>query len=264
MKHLRLTLGMALVAGITLLIAACGLKPSKDLRIGMDLSYPPFEMIGPDGKPAGISVELANAIGTFLGRSVQIENIPFTGLIPALKGHRIDLIISSLTATPERRESIEFSEPYLQIGLALLVNQKSGIQSIADADQPGKTLVVRQGTTAQLWAREHLKQAKVITLEKENAAVVEVIQGKADAFIYDQISVWNYAKQNPDTTRAVLEPIQSESWAIGLRPHNKGLRMQVNKFLRIYREQGGFEKLGDQYLGEQKKDFQSRGVPFYF
>jgi len=257
MKKLLL---LALAAGL----AACGLKPSNELRIGMDLSYPPFEMRDAQGRPAGISVEMANALGEYLGRPVRIENIPFSGLIAALKGHRIDLILSSLTATEERRQSIEFSDPYLNVGLALLVSQKSGIRSAADLDQADRTVVVRQGTTAQLWAAENLSKAKIVTLEKENAAVLEVIQGKADAFIYDQISVWNYWKQNPDTTAARLEPLQSESWAIGVRPRDQALRAQVNQFLKVYRERGGFEKLGDQFLGEQKRDFKERGIPFYF
>ncbi|HEY5792933.1 MAG TPA: transporter substrate-binding domain-containing protein [Chthoniobacterales bacterium] len=248
----------------TLLLASCGLKPSNDLRIGMDLSYPPFEMRDAEGRPAGISVEMAKALGEYLGRPVRIENIPFTGLIAALKGYRIDLILSSLTATEERRQSIDFSDPYLRVGLALLVNRHSGIRSLADADQPDKTVAVRQGTTAQLWAAQHLKRAKILTLEKENAAVLEVIQGKADAFIYDQISVWNYWRQNPETTEALLEPLQSESWAIGLRQKDEALKVQVNQFLKAFREQKGFDRLGDQFLGDQKKEFQARGIPFYF
>jgi len=246
------------------LLAGCGFKPSDELRIGMDLSYPPFEMRDGNGQPAGISVEMANALGAYLNRPVRIENIPFTGLIPALKGHRIDLVLSSLTATDERRKSIEFSDPYLNVGLALLVNKDSGIRSAADLDQPDQTIVVRQGTTAQLWAGTHLKRAKILTLEKENAAVLEVVQGKAAAFIYDQISVWNYWKQNPTTTVALLEPLQSESWAIGLRQKDQALKAQVDQFLKVFRSQGGFEKLGDQFLGEQKRDFQERGIPFYF
>lgn len=249
---------------MTGLLAGCGFKQSNELRVGMDLSYPPFEMRNANGQPAGISVEMAKALGEYLNRPVKIENIPFTGLIPALKSHRIDLVLSSLTATDERRKSIEFSDPYLNVGLALLVNQNSGIRSVADADQPDKTIVVRQGTTAQLWAAGNLKRAKILTLEKENAAVLEVVQGKVDAFIYDQISVWNYWKQNPTTTTALLEPLQSESWAIGLRQRDQGLKAQVNQFLKGFRNQGGFEKLGDQFLGEQKRDFKERGIPFYF
>ena len=72
------------VAALALVLAAPLSAETAALRVGMDLSYPPFETIGPDGQPSGISVELARALGAGLGRSVEIENMPFTGLIPAL------------------------------------------------------------------------------------------------------------------------------------------------------------------------------------
>ncbi len=248
-----------------LFLAACTTKRSaNELVVGMDLSYPPFETIGAAGQPTGVSVDLANALGEALGRPVRIENIPFTGLIPSLKTGKIDCVISSMTDTPERRSSIGFSDPYLTIGLALLVAKDSPIQSLADLDRPGHTLAVRQGTTGEVWARAHLKNASIIALEKEASAVLEVVQGKAGGFLYDQMSVWKNAQSQSDTTRALLNPIQQEKWAIGLRSDNEELRAQINTFLAAFRQAGGFEKLGDKYLSEQKAAFQSQGLPFYF
>ena len=70
------------------------------LRVGMELSYPPFEMTNTAGQPEGISVELAKSLGESLGRSILIENIACDGLIPALRTGTIDCIISSMTSTP--------------------------------------------------------------------------------------------------------------------------------------------------------------------
>lgn len=251
---------------VLLAVTAC--KPSANsdtpLRVGMDLSYPPFETIAADGSPTGISVEIAEALGAFLDRRVQIQNIPFVGLIPSLQTGKIDLIISSMTATEERAQSISFSDPYLTIGLALLVGKNSPINSLRDLDEKGRTVVVRQGTTGQLWAQNNLSNARIVVLEKENSAVLEVIQGKADAFIYDQMSVWKNAMQHPEITRAILEPLQKETWAIGLRSDEEELREQVNAFLRAFRDSGGFERLGDKYLQEQKKAFEEQNLTFYF
>jgi polar amino acid transport system substrate-binding protein len=230
----------------------------------MDLSYPPFETIDENGKPAGISVQLAEALAGYLQRPLRIENLPFVGLIPSLRNGRIDCIISSMTDTTERRQSISFSEPYLSIGLAMLASAKANISSPADVDRPERTLVVRQGTTGELWARANLKQAKLLSVEKENAAVLEVIQGKADAFIYDQMSVWQNWKKNPETTRAILAPLQKEYWAVGVRKDNEALRLKINDFLKEFREKGGFEKLGDEFLKEQKEAFRKENIPFYF
>ena len=244
---------------------SCSSKPgSHELVVGMDLSYPPFETIDEDGKPAGISVHLAQALAENLKRPLRIENIPFVGLIPSLQNKRIDCIISSMTDTPERRQSIAFSDPYLAIGLALLAGVNADLPSAAEVDRQGRTLVVRQGTTGELWARANLKQAKVLSVEKENAAVLEVIQGKADAFVYDQMSVWQNWKRNPETTRAILSPLQKEYWAVGVRKDNDELRLKINDFLKEFRAAGGFEKLGEQFLSEQKEAFRKENIPFYF
>ena len=96
-----------------------GLAGAADLIVGMELAYPPFEMTDTQGNPAGVSVDLANALGEYLHRKVVIQNIRFDGLIPELKVGKIDLIISSMTATPERAQAIDFSEPYLKTGLCL-------------------------------------------------------------------------------------------------------------------------------------------------
>lgn len=247
-----------------LCFTSCKRAERKEIIVGMELAYPPFETTDTQGKPAGVSVELAKALGEYLKREVVIQNMRFDGLIPALKTGQIDLIISSMTATPERAQSIDFSEPYLKTGLCLLVRRDSPIQSIADVDKPGTTIVVKQGTTGQIYANAHVKNATVLVLDKETACVLEVAQGKADAFVYDQMSTYENARKYADSTRAVLTPFQAESWAIGIRKGNDKLREQVNAFLADYRARGGFETLGDRYLKEQKEAFKKMGIPFYF
>lgn len=233
------------------------------LVVGMELAYPPFEMTDAQGQPAGVSVDLARALGAALGREVRIENMAFDGLIPSLKTGKIDLILSSMTATAERAQSIDFSDPYLQTGLCLLVAKDSAVQSIADLDTKGMTVAVKKGTTGHAYAGKGLQQARVLVLDKEAAAVLEVVQGKADAFIYDQMSTYSNWQRNQQTTRALLKPFQQESWAIGIRQGNDQLKAEINAFLKQYRAAGGFEKLGDTWLKEQKEQFRQLGYPFF-
>src|SRR6201987_4886325 len=157
--------------------------------VGMEMFVPPFEMLDTSGQPAGISVDLARELGKSLNRPVRFENIPFDGLIPSLKTGKIDVVISSLTMTEDRKKSIDFSDPYLKMGLAILANKNSDIQSISDVDKPGRNVAVKKGTTANPYAMQHFKKAKVLVFNDESACATEVGQGKADCFIYDQISV---------------------------------------------------------------------------
>lgn len=260
-----MTLRPRSLTAVALCIAHCafGADPAP-LKVGMDLSYPPFETIGSDSQPSGISVDLARSLSAHLQRPLEIENIPFTGLIPALKSGKIDLVISSMTATPERAKAVAFSEPYLTTGLAALVPRGSKAGGLGDIDRKGNTVAVRQGTTGEVFARKNLKNARILTLEKENACVLEVVQGKAAAFIYDQMSVFQNARRNPDTTRAMLAPLQQEHWAVALRQEDAALCEQVNAFLREFRAEGGFNRLAEKYLPAEKAAFAAQGIPFVF
>ena len=253
-------------------LGSCSRKPqveaqapqAPDLVVGMELAYPPFEMTDTQGNPSGVSVDLAKALGEYLQRKVVIQNIRFDGLIPELKSGKIDIIISSMTATPERAQAIDFSDSYLKTGLCLLVRTNSSIQSILEANNAGQTIVVKKGTTGNLYAAQQIKNAQVVVLEKESACVLELVQGKADAFIYDQMSTYENWQKNKETTRAILTPFQQESWAMGIRKGNDDLKTQVNKFLADFRAKKGFDALGDRYLAEQKAAFKKLGIPFYF
>ena len=138
------TLLFCLAALITTVLAATAMaaQDAKPLVVGMELAYPPFEMTDTAGKPTGVSVDLANALGKSLERPVLIQNMAFDGLIPALKTGKVDLVISSMTATEERAKSIDFSDPYISTGLCLLLKKDSTAQSIADLDKEGVKVAV--------------------------------------------------------------------------------------------------------------------------
>ena len=259
--------GSCMVAAASLLAVSLSHLPAaagEPLRVGMELSYPPFEMTDTAGRPNGVSVSLARALGRYLGRPVVIENIAFDGLIAALRTGTIDCIISSMTATPERARSIAFSEPYLTTGLTLLVGRNAPIASAEDLDRSGIRVAVKMGTTAHKFAARGLEHAEVFVLSRESAAVLEVIQGKVDAFIYDSLSVYRHHRRHPETTRALLTPFREETWAIGLRKSDGQLRKETNSFLEQFKHDGGFEKLGDEFLPEEKDFFKKNGIRFYF
>ena len=119
------------VAAAALGLVSCGESGPEPLRIGMDLTYPPFEFKDSSGNPDGVSVRMAEALAAHLGRPLEIESMPFEGLIPGLSTGKIDLVISSMTATDERRKSIDFSDPYVTTELAILAGN-TGTSSFLD------------------------------------------------------------------------------------------------------------------------------------
>jgi polar amino acid transport system substrate-binding protein len=253
----------------TIFFTACFDKEEVEmntLTVGMELAYPPFEMTDKEGKPSGVSVDLAYALGKHLNREVKIENIAWDGLIPSLKTKKVDIIISSMTINDERKKTIDFSDPYAQSSLAILVGKNTGINSIDDLNHQGKVVAVKKGSTGHSYARDHLKNATILVFDKESASVLEVIQGKADGFIYDQLTIYKNWSKNKDTTKPLLTSFQKdfEYWGMALRQGEPELKASINEFIKKAKEDGTFDKASYRYLNEARKTFDKLNIPFFF
>lgn len=240
------------------------LLAAKTLSVGMDLSYPPFEMSDESGNPSGLSVDFVKAFGKAAGfDEVRIKNIAWDGLIPALRSKQINMIVSSMTITPMRERVLSFSIPYASSSLAILVKKDANIQGVADLKNA--TLALRRGALAHLWAVKNLPDAKVLLFDKEEMAVLEVMQGKADATLYDDLSVYEIWQKNKGTLRPIFSHFEKNPgyWGVAF---NKGddLRLKMNAFIKKSKKDGFFSKLGDKYLGNIKAYFKEKGIKFFF
>ncbi len=259
---------IALLTALTLLglmATGCAAKKDDTLKVGMELAYPPFETKDDQGNPTGVSVDFAKALGEYLGRPVQIENIAWDGLIPSLQTGKVDLVISSMTIREDRKKEIDFSKPYAKALLALLTNKDSGIEKAEDLNVAGRKIAVKTGTTGAFYAQDHFPNAEIISLADGSACVTEVVQGKADAFIYDQLTIYQNQKANPDTTTAVFLPgQQAEYWGVGVKKGNTELVDKVNTFIDKFYTENSFGPITKKYLSEEKKAFDSFGFPWFF
>ncbi len=245
--------------------ASVNAESKKELVVGMSLDFVPFETTDANGKPTGVGVDMAYDLGKALGREVRIENIARSGLIPALQTKKIDLIISSMTITEERLKSIDFSKPYAKGWMCLLINKNSPVEKVEDLNVKGRKIAIHNGTIAYNYAQKNLPNAEMLLFEDVKTCILEVIQGKADAMIYDQITVYDTWKANEATTKVNLSPIDSKmNWGVGVRKEDKELTEKVNAFIDDYKKNGGFDKLADKYLSDKKKTFEELGIPFFF
>lgn len=234
------------------------------LLVGMELQDPPFETVDENGEPYGFSVDLAYALGDYLHRQIEIKSMAFNSLIPTLKAGKIDCIISSMSISPERKKLIAFSQPYMKVGLCLLLSSKTDLKDISEANQKGRVIVVKKATTGEVWAKKHLKKAKLIAFDNVPACISDVVQGKADAFIFDQITVFQANKNYPEETRINLRPFATGECGIGINQDNRELLKQVNDFLIYFKKKNGFEQLKEKFLKEDADAFAKEGIPFYF
>ena len=240
-------------------------KTLKPLVVAMELAYPPFETKDDSGKAMGISPDVARAFAQYLGRDTKIVNTSWDGLIPSLQTNKADMVISSMTITEDRAKVVAFSNPYANSNLAILTNKGSDIKTIEDLNQAGKKIAVKTGSTGFIYASKNLTKAKSIVLADESACVTEVAQGKADGFIYDQLTIYRNWMKNQDTTAAVFIPFQNpEKWGAAFNKDNTALRDQFNTFLAQFQKDGGFDDLSEKYLADEKAHFDELGFVWFF
>ncbi|MFR5092353.1 MAG: transporter substrate-binding domain-containing protein [Adlercreutzia equolifaciens] len=149
--------------------------------------------------------------------------------------------------------------------LAILANADSGVASIDDLNQPGKKVAVKTGSTGDVYATKNLTNAEIVRLADESACVTEVVQGKADGFLYDQLTIYRNHQANPDTTEAVFIPFQdAEEWGIAVKKGNTELLDQLNAFIAQSKTDGEFDCLTEKYLADEKKAFDQYGFKWFF
>lgn len=261
-KTIALVLTLLLAAAALTGCAAQGAK--KVLRVGMELAYPPFETKDDAGNPTGVSVDLAKAFAASLGMEADIENIAWDGLIPSLQTGKVDVVISSMTVNDKRRKQVDFSDPYAKAYLALLVGKTSPVKTAADLNAAGRVIAVKQGSTGDTYAREHFSNAAINAFDSENACVTEVIQGKADAFIYDQLTIYRNSAKFADAAWALYLPSQNaEGWGMAFQK-GSALTAKANAFLKQFTADGGFDTLTEKYLKQEKQTFDKLGFAFFF
>jgi len=119
--------------------------------------------------------------------SLDLVSTAWDGIIPALLTNKCDIIMSGMTITDERKEKVDFSEPYMLIGQTVLLRKALAdkVKSYKDLDNPDYKIASKLGTTGEIAAKKHISKAKYFSYETEAEGVMEVVNGKVDAFIYD-------------------------------------------------------------------------------
>src|SRR5699024_9757196 len=147
--------------------------------------YPPFEFTV-DGELVGIDVDLINAIAEDQGFDIEIEQMDFSGIIPSMQAKELDIGMGGMSITDERKETVDFSEPYFEAGISLVVGEDTedieGLEDLA-----GKTVAVKNGTVGAAFAEEHQDdyEFEIIQVNDSASMFQEVINGTAEALMED-------------------------------------------------------------------------------
>lgn len=224
------------------------------LRVGMDLRYPPFETLNLESDPEGISVDIADAFGEFLGREVVIVNTNFASLIPSLNAGEIDIIIASMSITEEREQSVDFSNPYFYFKIISLVNKDFAEANNITEDSTVEELLaienaVYSGIATQVSATIPESYGKEVIISTNLGTAVEsVAQGTADILLMSANPVVDGNRANPNTTIIVWDSFVSSPIGMAVKEGNTELLNQANAFIATFNQPGGlYEILSDKW-----------------
>jgi ABC-type amino acid transport substrate-binding protein len=252
MKANRPTMPL-LVLAIALAVIGCAKKESSVasgvLRIGNDPTYPPFEMTShTSGLPEGFSIDLAGEICRIHGWTPEFVATPFDGMIAGLNNGKYDVIISSMTITPERGEAVDFSEPYYLAGQSIAVPiADSAIKSVADLK--GKKVGVQLGTTGEMMAKG-LDGVNVISFENIGAAFLDLENGNIDAVLNDLPTSAAHIKAH-GSAKFVGEVLSTEYYGIAVKKGNKEILDKINAALREAKSSGFYSQIHVKWFGAE-------------
>ena len=229
------------------------IKKSGKIRIAVDLGVPPYGMTDDKMQATGSDIETAKLLAADWG--LQFEHVPTTGAarIPSLQTGKADLVISTLSITPERAKVIDFSKGYAVLRTVIAAPKNITLKSMADLD--GKTVGTVRGTThdTQL-TKEGPKGMKLVRYEDDATEAQAFLSGQVDIFSTAELLVAPIDKKNPARQVEVKFVLDTFKLAIGVKKDEKRLLEEVDKWIATNLKNGKLDAIYKKYHGNGLPD----------
>jgi polar amino acid transport system substrate-binding protein len=272
--HTRRFLKSAALLGAGLLLAACGKKeppapaaapaaapapvasapapaPAKVYVVGTDAAYAPFELQNEKGEIVGFSVDILTAIATKGGFEIKFVNTPWEGIFNSLQQGDRDLLISSITITDERKQTMDFSDPYFDAYQLIAVKASSKISKFDDLKKI--KVGVQTGTTGDevVTKLQGKNSANVKRFESTPLALKELEAGGVDAVVADNGVVVNYVNNNDASKFKTVSDnaFAPEQYGIAVKKGNAELLDKINKGLAAIKSDGSYDQIYTKAFG---------------
>lgn len=263
-------LAMALAAVMVLGVAGCGSSSDEKteententeqtgettegtdgvIKMGVSADFPPFESYADDAVTfVGFDIDLMQEICNRLGMKLQIKDMNFDAIVTAVQTGKLDVGVSGITITDERKESVAFSDPYFVASQSILVPKDSPITSYEDLVNGDYTAGVQLGTTGDIMASEKIS-GRVSQYEKYGDALAALLAGKNDCMVLDTGVADAFAAANDLVVVGTFgEATDSENYGIAIAKENTELLEKVNGALAEMKEDGFIDELTAKYF----------------
>lgn len=251
-----MSLGFLLVS-ISLIISGCGTdsgetdtpksgdEGKKKLIVATDATYAPMEYMDEKGEIVGIDIDIVNAIAEAAGVEVEYKNYGWEPLFPAVKSEEVDFAVSSITITEDRQKEFDFTDPYFQANQLILVPEDSDVTKFEDLKD--KRVSAQINTTGHIVVRELLgdTSSKIVAAETMPFAIMEMINGNADASVGDNAVIIDYQKNNPNVKLKLIEDpsFEIEYYGLMVKKGNQEVIDILNEGIKIIKENGKLKEI---------------------
>lgn len=224
-------------------------KDWNDIRIAFDVPYEPFEYRDEDGNLTGFEVELAEAMCEELNANCEFVIQAWDGMIPGLEARKFDAIMSSMSITPDRQESVLFSEPYYNTPGGWFARDGFDIDVTDKSAMDGKTVGVQRGTTMDTYVTDNL--GGVVSIKRYTTAddMVLDLEGQRLDVVFVDYPVGEQTILSKDGFKEVGEPVKlGEGVGVAMRKRDKDLAEMINEALATLKEDGTYDEIMEKYF----------------
>ncbi len=248
-KTTQLLLATALMGTATFSMA------EKTLKIGVEGAYPPFSEVNKDGEVVGFDIDITNALCAEMKVKCELKKVAWDGMIPALKGRKIDAIIASMSATEKRKKSIDFTDRYYRIPVKVVRKKGSGVEFDKEG-MKGKIIGVQKSTPFS----DHMQDlfgdvAEIKRYASNDEALLDLQAGGVDVVAAESLVLQEGFLKKPEGANfeffgpdLVEEKYYGQGIAIGIRKKQDALKESFNKAIKAIRENGKYKEINDKYF----------------
>ncbi|QUJ68457.1 transporter substrate-binding domain-containing protein [Photobacterium sp. GJ3] len=221
-----------------------------ELRVCFDAGYMPFEMKSKNGSFIGFDIDIGKMMAKQMGVKYVPVNTAWDGIIPTLLTGKCHMINAGMTINAKRNMRVNFAEPYIIVGQSILLSPEleGKIKSYKDLNDSKYTIATKLGTTGEQAIKRMISKAKLNVFETQSDAVLEVANGKADAFIYDMPFNAIYASQNNGKVVHLDQPFTYEPLGWAVAQGDMDMLNFLNNFLRQIKGDGSYERVYNKWF----------------
>ncbi len=229
--------------------AAFSVSAADKINFGSSATYPPFESLDANNQIVGFDIDLAKALCKQMQAECTFTNHAFDSLIPSLKFHKYDAVISGMDITPERSKQVSFTAPYYA-NSAVVIAKKGAFKSFDELK--GKRIGMENGTTHQKYLQDKHPEIKTVSYDSYQNAIIDLKNGRIDGVFGDTAVVNEWLKTNPQLGTVGEHVTDAQYFGTGLgiavRPDNQALLAKLNTALAAIKADGTYLKISQQWF----------------